>query len=172
MQSGNANRSRPRQIVTLAARIIFFALTLAPLGALLMPWVTLDGTGKVHTGIETISLPASAISAYLYDVNPLQAAILIVGTAMVALLAMLTTYYYQRRRSIYWTPPAILALTIAVAFGTGDLVNATHGGLSLAMAVAVLLILHQTVIRVRVFLSHKGKLPKVRRALSVAAGIG
>lgn len=171
MQSSNTNRSNARKIITLAFRLAFFALTMAPLGALLMPWVTLDGTGEVHTGIETIALPASPVSAYLYEVNRLQALTLMVGTALTALLAMLTAYYYHRRKSIYWTPLAILTLAAAVAFGTGDLVNATHGGLLIVFVAAVVLALHQALIKAYVVLLHKGKFRKVRRALAVVAGI-
>ena len=172
MQSGNADRTRAREIATLAVRLAFFALTIVPLGALLMPWITLDGTGETHTGIATVALLASPVSAYLYEVTPLQAATLTIGTALIALLSVLTAYYYHRRKSIYWAPLVMLALALALAYGTSDLVNATHTGLFVVMATAVLLILHQTLIRLQVAMRRKGKLPKVYRSLAIAGGIG
>ena len=170
MQSGNADRTRTREIATFAVRLAYFALTIVPLGALLLPWITLDGTGETHTGIATVALLASPVSTYLYEVNSMQAAALTIGTALIALLAMLTAYYYHRRKSIYWAPLVMLAL--ALAYGTSDLVNATHTGLFVVMATAVLLILHQTLIRLQVAMRRKGKLPKVYRALAIAGGIG
>ena len=172
MQSGNADRTRTSEITTFAVRLAFLALTLVPLGALLLPWITLDGTGETHTGIATVALLASPVSAYLYEVNPMQAAALTIGTALIALLAMLTAYNYHRRKSIYWAPLAMLAIAGAVAYGTGELANATHAGLSMVLATAVLLILHQTLIRVQVAMRRKGKLPKVYRLLAIASGIG
>ena len=172
MQSGNAEGTWTREIATFAVRLTFFALTLVPLGALLLPWITLDGTGETHTGIATVALLASPVSAYLYEVNPLQAAALTIGPALIALLAMLTAYNYHRRKSIYWAPLAMLALACAVAYGTGELANKTHAGLSIFMATAIMLILHQTLIRLQVAMRRKGKLPKVYRALAIAGGIG
>lgn len=171
-QSGNTDRPTNREIATLLVRLAFFALALLPLGALLMPWVTLDGIENTHTGIEAIALLASPVSTYMYEVNPVQAATLTVGTALIALLSMLTAYHYHRRKSIYWTPLAMLALAVAIAFSTGELINATHAGLSVVIATAVLLVLHQTMIRVQVAIRRKGKLAKVHRALAVAAGTG
>lgn len=171
-QSGNVDQPRTREAITLAVRLAFFALTIVPLGAFLMPWVTLDGTRETHTGIETIALPASPIVDYLFRVTPVQAATLIVGTALIALLAMKIAYNYLRRKSIYWAPMAMLAMAIAVAFGTGELVNTTHAGLSIVIAVATLLLLHQTLIRIQVAMRRKGKLPKIHRFLAIVAGTG
>ena len=171
-QSGNANRPSFRETVTLAVRLAFFVLTLVPLGALLIPWITLDGTLENYTGIETVALLASPISTYLYEVNWVQAATLNIGTALIALLAMLIAYRYHKRKSIYWAPLAMLAFSVAVAFGTGDLVIATHAGPAVVMATAALLVLHQTLIRVQVGMRRKGKLPKVHRVLGIATGAG
>ena len=171
-QAGNADRSKAAEIATLVVRLVFFVVTIVPLGAFLMPWVTLDGTGETRTGIETVALLASPVGTYLYEVNLVQAVTLTIGTALIALLAMLTAYNYHRRKSIYWAPLAMLMLAIAIVYGTGELATATHTGLSVVMAITVLLILHQTLIRIQVAMRRRGKLPKVRRALAIAAGIG
>ena len=171
-QPGNSANNKGREVATFVMRLAFFVLSIVPLAAFLMPWVTLDGTGETHTGISTIALLASPVNTYLYEVAPLQAATLIIGTALIGLLAMLTSYRYHKRRSIYWAPMALLAITIAVVYGTTELVNATHGGPTTIMVVAVLLILHQTSIRVQVAMRRKQKLPAVYRILAIATGIG
>ena len=171
-QSGNPAHTKTTEVATFVMRLVFFVVTIVPLGAFLMPWVTLDGTGETHTGISTVALLASPVNTYLYEVAPLQAATLIIGSALIALLAMLISYRYHQRKSIYWAPPAMLAITIAVVYGTTELVNATHGGLVTIMVVAVLLILHQTTIRVQVAMRRKQKLPAVYRNLAIATGIG
>ena len=171
-QSGNVDRTRIREFITLAVRLAFFALSLLPLGALLLSWVTLDGTQETHTGIETVALLAAPISPYLFEVAPLPAAALIIGTALIALLSMLTAYNYHRRKSIYWAPCAMVALAAVISFGTGELVEATHAGPTMVLAIAVLLIIHQTLIRAQVALRRKGKLPMVYRILGKVAGCG
>ncbi len=172
IQAGKESRATNREIATLAVRLGFFALALVPLGAFLMPWVTLDGTQETHTGIETVALLASPISRYLFEVSFVQAATLTVGTGLIAFMAMGTAFYYHRRKSIYWTPLVMLGLAIAVVFGTGAIVNATHSGLSIVIATGVLLAIHQTLIRAQVAIQHKGKFPRVHRALTILTGTG
>ena len=171
-QRGHMNQTKNREIATFVVRLAFFALTIVPLAAFLMPWATLDGTGETHTGISIVALLVSPINTYLYEVNLLQAATLTIGSVLIGLLAMVISYSYHWRKSIYWGPPAMLAIAIAVAHGTPDMVNATHVGLVTVMAVAVLLILHQTTIRIQVALRRKQKLPTVYRSLAIATGIG
>ncbi len=172
MPPSDADHTPSRESATFAVRLIFFALTLVPLAALLMPWVTLDGTGRTHTGISTIALLASPIRAYLYEVAPLQAATLTLGPALIGLLAVVISYSYQRRKSIFWAPPVMLAIAIYIPYGTADLVGAKHGGLVTVMAVAVLLVLHQILIRTQVALRRKRKFASVYRALALATGSG
>lgn len=172
MQPGNAERTNNREIATLVIRLTFFALTLVPLAALLMPWVTLDGTGETHSGIATLALAASSFSIYLYDVDPLQAATLTMGPAIIVVLAMVVSYYYHRRKSIYWAPPMMLGISIFVAWGTTDLVISTHAGLITVMGASALLVLHQILIRVQVAMQRRRMMPNVYRTLAVATGIG
>ena len=112
------------------------------------------------------------MSEYLYAVSSPQAVLLMVGPILVALLAIITCYNYRRRRSIYWAPPAMLALAAAIAFGASDLVTAIEPGLVIVMVVAALLTLHQITIRVQVVLRRNMKMPAVYRTLAVATGMG
>lgn len=172
VQPCNRDQTMNRELVTFAIRLMAFVVTLAPLGALGLPWVTLDGTKETLSGVATIALLAPPMGIYLYEVSPLQAGILTVGPILVALLAILVSYNYHRRQSIYWAPPAMLAVAAAVTYGTADLVTATQAGLVITMAVAALLTLHQASIRIQIALQRRQKLPRVHRALAIATGMG
>jgi len=137
-----------------------------------LPWVTLDGTGESVSGVGAIALLVPPMSKYLYTVSPLQAALLIVGPILVTWLAIVISYNYRRRKSIYWAPPAMLVVAVAIPYGATDLVAATEPGLAIVMAVSVILMLHQIAIRVQVVLRRKMKMPVVYRALAVATGMG
>ena len=169
---GETSRNRTREITTFAVRLVAFVISLVPLGALTLPWVTLDGTGEVISGAGAIALLVPPMGAYLYAVSPLQASILTVGPILVALLAMVIGYNYQRRRSVYWAPPVMLVITALIAYGAADLVIATEPGLALVMAAAALLTLHQAAIRIQVALRRRQKLPVVYRTLGIATGMG
>ncbi len=164
--------AKSKEITTLTIRLIAFAVTLIPLAALAIPWVTLDGAGDTYSGIAVIAVPASPMSAYLYEVSALQAVILMLGPVLIALLAIVTSYYYHRRKSIPWGPPVMLAITLVIAYGTTDLVSEIQGGLVVVLAVAALLTLHQAAIRILVVMRRKRKLPAVYRTLAIATGIG
>ena len=165
-------QGRNRELITLIVRLSAFAATLIPLAAMALPWVMLDGTGKSVSGVGAIALLVPPTSEYLYTVSPLQAALLTIGPILVALLATITSYNYRRRKSIYWAPPAMMALTAGIAYGASDIVTATEPGLMIVMAVAALLTLHQVAIRVQVVLRRKMKMPAVYRTLAVATGMG
>ena len=169
---GETSRNRTREITTFAVRLVAFVISLVPLGALALPWVTLDGTGEAISGAAAIALLVSPMGAYLYAVSPLQADILTVGPILVALLAMVIGYNYQRRRSVYWAPPMMLVITALIAYGAADLVIVTEPGLALVMAAAALLTLHQAAIRIQVALRRRQKLPVVYRTLGIATGMG
>ena len=165
-------QGRDRELITLIMRLAAFVATLVPLAAMALPWVILDGTGEVVSGVGAIALLVPPMSEYLYAVSPLHAALLTLGPMLVALLATITSYNYRWRRSIYWAPPAMLIVAGAIAFGTADLITGTGPGLVIVMTVAALLTLHQIAIRVQVALRRKMKMPAIYRALAVATGMG
>ena len=171
-QSGNRDQTKNRESITLIMRLTAFVATLIPLAAMVLPWVTLDGTDAVVSGVGAIALLVPPTSEYLFAVSPIQAAIVTVGTMLAAVLAIVTSYNYWRRKSIYWAPPAMLIVSAAIAYGATDLVTAAEPGLVLVMAVSVLLTLHQIAIRVQVVLRRKMKLPSIYRALAVVTGMG
>ena len=174
MPPGETDHTKSREIATLTVRLIFFGLTLAPLGAFLLPWITLDGTWDTHTGISTIALFASPLRTYLFEVSLAQAAILATGPVLIVLLATFTSYRYHRRKSICWAwaPLTMLAAAIAVSYATADLVHATHSGLVVVMVVAVLLTLHQAAIRAQVSLRRRARMPSIYHGLAIATGNG
>lgn len=163
---------RDRELVTLVMRLAAFVATLIPLAAMALPWVILDGTGEAVSGVGAIALLVPPMSEYLYAVSPLQAALLTVGPILVTLLAIITSYNYRRRRSIYWAPPAMLAVVLAIAYGATDLVTGIESGLVVVMVVSALLTLHQIAIRIQVVLRRKTKMPGVYRTLAVLTGMG
>ena len=105
-----------RRFVTAAVRLIAFAVTLAPLAALFMPWVTLDGGEKTYTGIDCIALLASPIREYLYEVDPVQAAILTLSPVIIVILSVVMGNRYYRRRAILWGLPALLGFALATIY--------------------------------------------------------
>ena len=171
-QSSSRDQTRNREMITLFMRLAAFVATLIPLAAMALPWVILDGTGETVSGVGAIALLVPPMSEYLYVVSLLQAAFLTVGPILVALLAIITGYNYRRRRSIYWAPPMMLVVSVAIAYGASDLIIATELGLVIVMAVSAMLTLHQTAIRVQVILRRKMKMPAIYRALAVATGMG
>ena len=111
---------------------------------------TLDGTEDAHSGVTSIALLASPLRDYLFGASPIQALILTVGPAVIALLTIITGSRYCRRRSVYWAPPLILVMALGVVYLTEDLVDATHEGLDVVMAIAIFLTIHQLAIRIYV----------------------
>ena len=167
-----ARVSKNRQIATLAVRLSAFAVTLIPLLALLLPWVMMDGNRDILSGIALVALLASPMREYLYQVDPMQAATLTMGPALIALLGIVTSHHYYRRRSIFWAPLMMLAIAMAIAYIADDLIYTIYEGLVVVIAVAMLLILHQAAIRLQVFLSNKCKFRRVSNILAIATGIG
>ena len=165
-------QGRNRELITLVMRLAAFVATLVPLAALALPWVALDGAEETVSGVGAIALLVPPMREYLFAVSPLQGAILTLGPILIALLAIITSYNYRRRRSIYWAPPVMLAVALAIAYGATDLVTGAEAGLMIVMAVAALLTLHQVAIRIQVVLRRKMKMPRVYRTLAVATGMG
>ena len=157
--------------VTVTVRLVAFAVTMAPLASLFLPWITLDGSQRVYTGVTSVSLLVSPIRDYLYDADPVQAAIVTVGPVLIVLLSIATSNHYCKRRAILWAPPAILVVALAIIFMTADLTNGIHAGPRLAAVAAILLILHQGAIRLQVATRRSRKLSWASGPLAVATGI-
>ena len=117
-----------RRTVTIAVRLVAFAVAMAPLAALFMPWITLDGNQRSYTGVTSVALLVSPIREYLYAVDPVRAAIVTLSPLLIVLLSIVTSSYYYKRRAILWAPPAILAVALAVIYMTADLTNGLHLG--------------------------------------------
>ena len=170
--TSNLRISRSQQIITFIVRLIAFVVAVAPLPALLLPWVTLDGTREVRSGVEAVVMLASPMRDYLFTVDPLQASALTLGPVLIGLLAILISYRYYRRESIFWAPPAMLAAAVAIPYVATDLIGATLEGLDVVIAAAIFLMAHQILIRIQVFLARRQRWPRVYRTLAVAIGIG
>ena len=147
MHQSSPDPTKARELVTLIVRLMAFAVTLIPLVAMMQPWVTLDGIEESLSGVDAIALLVPPMSEYLYTVSPLQAAIVTLGPVLVALLAVIISDNYRRRKSVFWAPPAMLAVIAGITYGAADFVTDTEQGLTIVMAVAVLLTLHQVAIR-------------------------
>ena len=160
-----------RRVVTAAVRLFAFAVTLVPLAALFMPWITLDGDEKTYTGIDCIALLVSPFREYLYEVDPFQAAILTLSPVIILILSIVMGSRYYRRRAILWGPPALLGFALATIYLTVNLVNGVHDGPRLVAAAAILLTLHQAAIRLQVATRRNRKLSWASGPLAVATGI-
>lgn len=144
---------------------------MAPLAALFLPWITLDGSAKVRTGVTCVALLVSPIRDYLFSVDPIQAALVTLGPIALALLSIVTSNHYYRRRAVIWAPPVMLAVALAMIYLTPDLVSYVHDGLRLVTLVAILLFLHQVAIQVQVATRRNRRLSWASGPLAIATGI-
>ena len=160
-----------QEAITTAIRLVAFGVTMIPFGAMLLPWITLDGSEETHTGVTSISLLVSPIRDYLFEVDPIQAAIVTIGPVTIILLTIITGSRYYSRRSTPWTPPLMLATAFAITYLTADLIAATHEGLTAIAIASVLLILHQVAIRIQVAIWHRRPYSKAAGVLAIATGI-
>ncbi len=159
------------EVVTVTVRLVAFGVALVPFGALFLPWVTLDGSSEIRTGVTSISLLVSPIRGYLFEADPVQAAIVTIGPVAVVLLTIITGSRYYSRRSTPWTPLLMLAMVLAIIYLTENLVRATHEGLNVVTGVAVLLILHQAAIRLQVTIRRRSPFSKFAGILAIATGV-
>ena len=160
------------EAVTIAVRLIAFAVTMFPVAVMFLPWVTLDGGSRARSGIACITLLVSPIRDYLYQVDTVQAAILTLGPALIVLLSIATGNYYYQRNSVFWSPLAMLAVALAIIFMTNNLVSVLHEGPRSVAAVATLLIVHQIAIRMQVVSRRNRRLAWLSKPLAIATGIG
>lgn len=158
------------ETITTGIRLLAFVVCMAPFATLFLQWVSLDGTEDTRTGVTSIALLASPMRDYLFGVNPVQAIILTVGPAVIVLLTIITGSRYCRRRSVYWAPPLMIAMVLAIVYLTGDLVNTTHEGLDVVAGVAILLTLHQVAIRIYVAARRRQPSARSTRVLGTAIG--
>ena len=158
-------------VINITVRFVAFGVVLIPLGALFLPWVTLDGSGEIRTGVTSVSLLVSPVRDYLFEVDPVQAAIVTIGPVAVVLLTIFTGSRYYSRKSTPWTPLFILTVALAITHLTANLISATHEGLNVVAAAAVLLIFHQATIRLQVAMRRRWPYSKAVRILAITTGI-
>ena len=158
------------EAISTGVRLLTFVVCMSPFAALFLPWITLDGTEKAHTGVTSIALLASPLRDYLFDANPVQALIVTVGPGVIVLLTIITGSRYCRRRSVYWAPPLMLAMVLAIVYLTEDLVDATHVGIDAEGVVAILLTVHQLAIRMYVAMRRSRPFAQSTRVLGTAIG--
>ena len=160
-----------QESITTAIRLLAFGVTLVPLGALFLPWITLDGTDEVYSGVTSIALLASPIRDYLFGFDPIQASLITIGPAVMTLLTIIISQHYYGRKSIPWVPPIMLAIVVGITYFATDLTSAIHMGLDLVAIAAVLLILHQVAIRIQVAIRRRSPYSRATGILAIATGI-
>ena len=65
-----------------------FAVSLATvLEQIVAPWIALDGTNEVYSGVDCMALLVTPVAAYMYGVSPFQAGVVSVGPILILLLA-------------------------------------------------------------------------------------
>ena len=113
------------EVVTVSVRLVAFCVTLIPFGAMFLPWVTLDGSGDIRSGVTSIALLVSPVRGYLFEVDPIQATIVTIGPVAVVLLTIVMGSRYYNRRSTPWTPLLLLVTALVIIYFTADLIRAT-----------------------------------------------
>lgn len=173
MSSSRSQSQSQYEAATFAARLLTFALSLAVIGAFFLPWVRLDGSREIYSGVQLAALAVSPIREYISAVAPTQTAVLLGGPLAMLLFAAIVATRYARRRTAILPTAAVLASAIAVSYGTTDLVAdgslGASRGLTLIAALSVVLLVHQLLIKSRSKLKRSSSLYKI---LSVATGSG
>ena len=166
-------KARPerREIATIAVRLTAFVVTLAVIGALFLPWVTLDGVDG-HIGAELPVLAFTPLGKYFFAVAPVQTSLLIVCPVIVGLFAVIVAFAYAQRRTMIWATVILLVATNLVLYGTGDIVVSTGFGLVLIVVLSALLLVHQLLIKLRGQLFKRRIMSVLYRGLSVVTGSG
>lgn len=161
--------------LTLATRLLFFAVALAVIGVYFLPWLKLDGPAGAYSGAELIALAVSPQWQYFNSVNPLQAVVLVGAPLAMLLFAIVVISKYVRRKRTPFATVMMLAAGLALIFGTGELVDGRltpFAGLLLAMLLAAVLLLHQGLISAQTELWERRKFQSIYRALGVITGAG
>ena len=170
-----ANREVPRlawpEITTFAVRLAAFAVALAVIGTLFLPWAELDGADG-RTGAALPVLAFTPMGEYLFAVAPVQTGVLIGCPVAVALFATVVASAYARRRTAIRATVIVLVAANAIVYGTGDIVVSTGSGLSLVIVLSAALLVHQLLIKLRTKLFKDRRLPSLYRGLSVLTGSG
>lgn len=170
--SAQSSRPEPQprlEAVTFAVRLLAFALSLAIIGAFFLPWVRLDGSREIYSGTQLAALLVSPLRDYIFAVAPMQTYVLLGGPVAMLLFAAIVVSKYAQRRTAILSTVAVLAAAIAVGYGTLDLVAGWSWGLALIVALSVVLLLHQLLIKSRSKLRRSSSLYTI---LSVATGSG
>ena len=171
-----APRQSWRESTTFAMRLVAFAVSLAIMGAFLLPWVKLDGESDVRTGTGLMTLAISPARDYLTMVAPIQTVVLIACPVAMLIFAIILAAKYAQRKTALFATAAILASAIAIIYGARGLIDGSgfnaEVGLSLIVILSALLLVHQALIKIRARLRIKRKLPAVQRALFIITGSG
>ena len=165
-----------REGATFAVRLLAFVVTLAIIGAFFLPWVKLDGVQEIYSGAELTALAVSPMRDYIYQVAPIQTAVLIGCPPVMMLFATVVAVKYARRRTALLATAVVLACAVAIIYGARELVADSEPnaylGLSLIVVLTAVLLVHQGLIKVRTKLWKTRKAPVLYRALSVVTGSG
>ncbi len=165
-----------REVATFAMRLVAFAATLAIMGAFFLPWAKLDGMSEASSGAELVVLAISPAVNYLFAVSTLQASVLVVGPALLIVSASVVMAKYARRKTAPFATCLVFASSVSVIYGAPDLTESsgvgTHVGISLIVASAACLLVHQALIKLKGNLLRRSRLPTVCQALSILTGSG
>lgn len=165
-----------REITTFAIRLLTFVFVLTIFGAVFLPWVQLGVGRDVLSGAELTAIGASPLREFLFAVAPIQTFVLIGCPLAIAIFAVSVAVKYAQRRTALFATIVMLASSIALIFGTQNLIagNATNAGLGIWLIVTLssVLLVQQLLIKLRTKLLQKRRFPAVCRALTVFTGSG
>lgn len=159
--------------LTTGIRVLFFVMVLLLIGTFFLPWLRLGGLGRDDSGITLMALMASQWASYFFGVEPIQTGILIVAPVAMMVFTILMLSKYAQGRAAPFATLMVLISVLTLAFGTRSLVDSGQVplvGHQLAIALSVLLTLHQLAMLVQARLFKMRRFPKAYRVLSIATG--
>lgn len=165
-----------REFSTFSMRLAYFAVTLVVIGAFFLPWIRLDGENQARSGAELTTLIVSPTFDYLSAVSPIQTGVLIGCPTLAILAAIMVMTKYARRKTAIFSTVVVLASAIAIIYATPELTTSeeprVYSGLSLVIVLSVVLLLHQSLIKLRTKLLSNRRFPIMYRVLSIVTGSG
>ncbi len=165
----------PSRIATVAVRQLTILMALGLLASFWLPWVHLDGQQTPSTGIGLVATLGAPSWDYMMSVSLASAGALIGGPVVIGLFGIIVLARYARRRTAIFSTVVLAGVSIGLPFGASGLLAysmpASLIGLRLIAGLAVLLLLHQVLIKVYFQLHSKHKFQRLQQALATATGI-
>lgn len=173
----NKESSNPgkQEILTFVVRLVGFAVSVAIIVAFFLPWLRIDGIAESRSGVALPVLVTSPVVEYLFGVAPVQTVVLIASPVVMLVFAFRVSLSYAKRKTAVASTAIVIALAFSVVYGTQGLVasrDSIQAGLVVVIALSIVLLVHQLLIKLRGRLLKAQKFPAIYRGLGIATGAG